>query len=97
MKYLQIEDIKRQLTIEHDMDNELLSTLGTATEDAIERYIGQPIANTFVDGQIPASLKQAMLMFVGSLYNNRESETMSSAMPRTIAAYEILLGPFRKY
>lgn len=96
MKYITLEDIKRQLVIDHDLDNSLLMQLGDAAEQTIENHIGQPVAAVLVGGQVPAPLKQAMLMFVASQYNVREHETLSSG-GRISATWEALIGPYRKY
>lgn len=96
MKYLQLTDIKRQLNVDSDIDDELLKTMADAAENATENHIGQPISSVLVNGQVPKALMQAMLMLVGTLYDSRESISFTGSVI-TNPAYEALLGPYRKY
>ena len=95
MRYLNLDSIKRQVTQESEIDDILLSKLGDAAEQATENHLGRTIDSCIVDDQIPPALMQAMLMFVATLYDNRES--ISFAQPHMSPAYEALIGPYRRY
>lgn len=96
MRYLQLSDVKLQVTAENDIDDVLLTQLGDAAEDATERYIGQPLsACVGEDGQLAPAIRRAILMLVATMYDNRESVTFAQA--HVSPAYAICLGPFIKY
>lgn len=96
MRYLTLEDIKLQVSQTADVDDDLLTMLGNAAEQATENQIDRPLRELEdCAGRIPHALRQAMLMLVGTLYDNRESVTF--AQSHALAAYEVMIGPYRRY
>ncbi len=96
MKYVVLEDIKRQVVQDSDVDDKILTTIGDAAEDATERHLGRPLSDCIgSDGQLPPALNQAILMLCATLYNDRESQTHTQS--HVNPAYEALIGPFRRY
>ena len=70
--YVSVEEIKRHLNIDYEEDDLYLQDLIEAAEDAIQRFIQQPLKDIEVDGALPASLKHAVRIMVGGFYANRE-------------------------
>lgn len=76
MRYLLLEDIKRQCVVEHDEDDALLMQMGAAVEAMIPHALGQNLDDLADEnGNLPADLYLAMLMKVGDYYAHRESKT----------------------
>lgn len=77
--YVSVEEIKRHLNIDYEEDDLYLQDLIEAAEDAIERFIQQPLKDVEVDGKLPASLKHAVRLMVGGFYANREPVAFAAA------------------
>lgn len=100
MSVLTIPEIKAHLNIPCDYmcDDELLAS----ERESVEAY-----AVAFLDleddeeaaSEILAKpqVKQAMLMMIATLYNSRESEVYSMAIPRPTKAFERLLYQYKKW
>lgn len=97
MRYLLIEDIKAQLVIEHDEDDGLLERLGRVAERALEQHIKQPIEDILVNGQVPEDAYHAMLMHVATLYEYRQTETLTATPHPLPLGYDFLVTPYKKY
>lgn len=78
MKYLTIEDIKRQCIIDSDFtdDDNYLEALGDAAEEMVEKQVNQSLDDIYTanDGKMPSPLVHAMRMMVEYLYANRGGE-----------------------
>ena len=96
MKYLKLEDIKRHLIVEHDEDDAYLAQLGDAVEASMPKILGQPLEHlTYEEGNLPADLYRAMMLYVGELYNHREMTT--SYKLYDTGAIRLLIGHYIKY
>lgn len=96
--YLSINDVKRHLIIDHNEDDLLLADLITVAEDAVKRDLNLYSLKDIEDcnGMLPASVLQAMLLLIGTLYANRESVTYGT--PHTVPhSYEFLISLARNY
>ena len=96
--YLELSDVKRHLIIDHNLDDLLLLDLITVAEDAVRTDLDVKSLCELEDckGMLPASVCQAMLLLIGTLYSNRES--VSFGTPHTVPhAYEYLLDLKRHY
>lgn len=73
--YLTLQEVKEHLIIDphFKMDDMLLLHYIKAAEDAVSKYYGKDLSTLLEDGELPASLKSAILLFIGHLYNNREA------------------------
>ena len=93
--YVSVEEIKRHLNIDYEEDDLYLQDLIEAAEDAIERFIQQPLKDIEVDGLLPASLKHAVRLMVGGFYANREPAAFAAVneIPYNL---HFLLIQFRK-
>lgn len=99
MEYLKLADIKKHLNIDAAFtdDDNYLTSLGTASEDVISKYIDYPLSQLKdSDGDIPVALKYAMMLWIGTIYNVRESvSTMNmSTVPHSL---ELLADLYRDY
>ena len=96
--YLTIDDVKKHLYIDHDDDNKYLADLITVAEDAVKTDLNLDSLCEIEDetGMLPASVIQAMLLLIGTLYANRESVTYGT--PHTVPhSYDFLIDLNRKY
>ena len=96
--YLSLDDVKRHLIIDHDDDNRYIADLITVAEDAVKTDLNLNSLSELEDetGMLPASVIQAMLLLIGTLYANRESVTYGT--PHTVPhSYEYLLDLNRQY
>lgn len=96
--YLTIDEVKKHLYIDHDDDNRYIADLITVAEDAVKTDLNLDSLCEIEDetGMLPASVIQAMLLLIGTLYANRESVTYGT--PHTVPhSYEYLLDLNRKY
>lgn len=98
MNYLTLQDIKQHLRLEdtwHDEDETLVS-IGEAAEAAVIKHIDSPIESLLEKGELPAPLKQAMLLLVGNFYDNRNSVSYTSVTELPLA-YNYLLALYQNY
>ena len=96
--YIDLDTIKRHLIIDHNDDDLLLADLETVAEDAVRRDLNLYSLKEIEDcsGMLPASVIQAMLLLIGTLYANRESVSYGQAHP-VPHSYEYLLDLARNY
>jgi hypothetical protein len=95
MRFITLELAKRHLNVEHNEDDAYIEHIITAAEQAVENYIEQPLAGCVEGGFVPAALKHAMLLVVGTLYANRESVVYANV--GVMPAVSLLLQPYKKY
>ena len=96
MRYLTLELCKQHLVVDHDEDDALIMLYAAAVENNIERLIECPLADhAGEDGNLPEDLIGAMLLFLGSLYANREGASTLTVKPT--ASIVALLQPFKTY
>ena len=96
--YLDLSTIKQHLIIDHCDDDRYLCDLETVAEDAVRRDLNLYSLKDIEDcnGMLPASVLQAMLLLIGTLYANRESVSYGQAhiVPHS---YEYLISLARNY
>lgn len=96
--YLSVNDVKRHLIIDHCDDDLYIADLITVAEDAVKRDLNLYSLKDIEDctGMLPASVMQAMLLLIGSMYSNREAVTFGT--PHEVPlAYSYLLSLYRNY
>lgn len=96
--YLSVNDVKRHLIIDHNDDDLYIADLITVAEDAVKRDLNLYSLKDIEDcnGMLPASVLQAQLLLIGTLYANRESVTYGT--PHTVPhSYEYLIALTRNY
>lgn len=78
MRFLTLEECKRHLVVDHNDDDAMITAMATTAEDAIENELNRDLSNDY--DVLPSPIKSAMLLYLGSLYNNREGfSTLASA------------------
>ena len=89
-KHLQLDDYFRE-------DDSLLISLIRAAEDAVAKRISQPLRHVEdpVTGELAPSVKQAILLLVGTFYNQREATTAQNVRA-TPLAFDFLADLNRK-
>lgn len=100
MKYLNLDIIKRHCNIDSYFkeDDEYLMSLAETVEQMVDEHINNNLSAIVEDnnGQLPAPIRQAMLLLLGNLYQNREGVAFanSSEIPYS---YSYLLFPYKNY
>ena len=84
MACITLAEAKRHLNIEDDFEDD-------------DQYISVPLAELEGEtGEIPAPLRQAMLLLIGNYYASRESVAFGVLVQDT-KAYKHLIGLYRDY
>lgn len=82
MTYLTLQELHKHLNIDdyYAGDDTYLESLADVAEQILAKHIEQPLATAAEEngGELPAPLKHAMLLLIGTLYLNRESVTFGS-------------------
>ena len=97
--YLTLAQIKKHLNIDESFtdDDEYLSFLYNVAERTVQRHIDSNLASlTEEEGSLPTPLLQAMLLYIGTLYAQRESISYSSVVDVPFS-YDYLLSLFKNY
>lgn len=98
MKYLTLEEIKKQLNVDADFheDDEFLELLGESVEDLTSNLIDCPLDELVAQkGEIPAGVRHAMRMLVDYVYSQqRGSSGESNDIPNAIFT---ILKLYRNY
>lgn len=95
MRYLTLEMCKKQVYVDHDEDDAMIELQATAAEDVIEQNLNRKLEDVTVDGKLPSAITQAMLLFFGALYANREGFSTVASQPT--ASMIALLQPYKRY
>lgn len=96
MRYLTLELCKQHLVVDHDEDDELIRLYASSVENNIEHQIERSLSELEDEnGKLPADLIAVMLLFLGSLYANREGLSTLSVKPT--ASIIALIQPFKTY
>lgn len=96
MKYLTLEDIKKQLNIDTEFteDDNYLTSLGDVAESIVSRHIDYDLDKLLEDNVLPSPIYQACLLMVGNLYANRESISFTSPYKMPFS-FEYLLATYK--
>ena len=98
--FIQLYQIKKHLNIDNDFfdDDEYLLHLGEVAELAVQKHIDQNLNELCAknSGDLPSPLLHAMLLLIGSLYENREPIAFASATELTLS-YSYLLDLYKNY
>ncbi len=97
MAVLTLDEIKAHLRLDGSEEDAHLTLLNEAAQDYATQYINRAIpwhAETGTVEPVPASVKAAILLTIGDLYENREGQfvgTIRSDNPTVLR----LLNPYR--
>ena len=95
MRFLTLELCKKHIYVDHDEDDMMIDLQATAAEDVIELHLGRSLDDMATDGELPPPIQQAILLYFGSLYANREG--FSTMQPQPTASMIALLQPYKRY
>lgn len=96
-----IEELKQQVNVDHDDDDNLLLTYSSAAKTTIENYINRKLYEDSVPDDcsngmvINNVIKVAILMLVAHWYDNREAVAVNSSAVVLPLAYQMLINPYR--
>ena len=96
MKWLTIADIKKQLRLDFNDEDDVLELYGSAAEDTVLNYLNRTYQDVMeVYGHIPAPIRHATLLLVDVSYQYRSpvSPTNVSMVPYT---FDILVKPYMR-
>lgn len=88
---LDFAETKTYLRVDHNDEDALIAALMATATAACADYLNMPAADLVV--AVPAPVKSAALLLVGSLYEQRESQ--GDRPYNKNPAFEMLLAPYR--
>lgn len=96
--YIDLSTIKKHLNIDESFkdDDKYLLMLEKVAEKSVAKHIDKDLAELEDGGELPSPLLQAMLLFIGNMYNTRESVTFGSAMEVPLS-YNYILDLYKDY
>lgn len=98
--YITLSEAKNHLRVEEDFvdDDAYILKCIDAAEEVVSQDICVPIDDMKDEqGGIPAPLRQAMLMMLGTFYDSARQTIVFGTLVHKIPAYEHLIGLYRKY
>lgn len=99
--YITVEDLKKHLNIDEDFteDDGYLAYLITVAEDAISIHIDRNLSEVADEngGELPAVLIHAMKLFIGDMYQSRESTSFNGSPSEIPFSYTYLTSLYRRY
>lgn len=97
--YIELDKIKKHLNIDADYtdDDEYLLFLYEVAEDVIQKHIDTTFENIIQKkGAVPTALLHAILLFIGNMYDNRESVSYASVQ-EVPTSLNYILSMYRDY
>lgn len=98
--YISLSEAKTHLRVEEDFtdDDAYIESCIKAAEEVVSQDICIPLSELQDEqGTIPAPLRQAMLMMLGTFYDSARQTIVFGSLVHKIPAYEHLIGLYRKY
>ena len=94
MKWLTISDIKKQLRVDFDDEDDVLELYGSAAEDTVLNYMNRTYQDVLEEyGEVPAAIRQATLMMVDNSYQHR-SPAEPTQMYYVLYGFDTLVRPY---
>lgn len=97
--FITLDRIKKHLNIDsyYTDDDIYLTELEGVAETVVERHIDNKLSLLLdTNGDLPTPLVHAMLLFIGNMYNSRESVSFSPATEVPLS-YSYLLDLYKNY
>lgn len=98
--YLTLDIIKKHLNIDDYFteDDAYLIGLADVAEKVIEKHIDSNLSEIVEgEGELPSPLLHAMLLFIGNMYNSRESVSLNKYAVELPLSYSYLLSLYKNY
>lgn len=95
---LTLTEIKKHLNIDREFtdDDDYLMSLCEVAEQIVSKHIDCKFSEILVDGKLPAPIRHACLLFIGNMYDNRESVSPNS-MTEIPQSLTYILNMYRDY
>ena len=90
---LTLAETKLHLRVDHDDEDALIAALMATATAACADYLNMPAEDLVV--AVPAPIRAAALLLVGTLYEQRESQ--GERPYNRNPTFEMLLAPYRAY
>lgn len=96
--YVTLNKIKKHLNIDEDFtdDDSYLTDLEQVAETVVERHIDSSFDNIIEGENLPSPLEQAILLFIGNMYLNRESVAFATTQQIPFS-YQYLIDLYTDY
>ena len=97
--YIPLDLIKKHLNLDADFveDDAYLENLCYVAQQQVELHIGYHLSELLNEyGLLPKPIEQAILIFIGHLYDNREA-TSTLTVKQVPLAFEYLIQFFKNY
>lgn len=99
--FIEISDIKKHLNIDEEFldDDEYLEYLISVAEDALSKHIDKNLQEVADEngGELPAVLMHAMKLFIGDMYQSRESTSFGGNATEIPFSYTYLASLYKNY
>lgn len=98
--YFTLDTIKKHLNIDEYFtdDDEYLLYLANVAETVVERHIDNNLSVLCdEEGNLPSPLCHAMLLFIGNMYQSRESVAFNSSSVEVPLSFSYLLSLYKNY
>lgn len=96
--YVLLNDLKEHCLVDKDFfeDDNLMLIYINAAEDAVSKNLNKSLDDCLKDGELPASIYAAILLYAANLYMNREpiAFAQSNELPLT---YQYLINLNKNY
>lgn len=96
--YVLLSDVKNHLYLDdsYKSDDNYLISLIQAAESAVSQHLNRDLKDCLVKGYLEPSIKHAILLLIGTWYNNRESVTYGT--PKEIPqCFDYLIALNKRY
>lgn len=97
--YLTLDIIKKHLYIDDYFtdDDDYIIGLANVAEKVVEKHIDSNLSELAdEEGHLPSPLCQAMLLFIGNMYQNREAVSYSSPTELPLA-FNYIISLYKNY
>lgn len=95
--YVTLEEAKDHIRVDFDDDDIYIESLIEVSEAAIANEINEDFADILEGGELPKPLKQAILLLIGQLYNQREPVLIGSSVVKIPYTLEMLIAPYKNW
>ena len=98
--FIELNRIKKHLNIDsyYTDDDDYLTYLEGVAETVVEKHIDNKLSELLdTNGDLPTPLVHAMLLFIGNLYQSRESVAFNSSPIEIPLSYSYLLDLYKNY
>lgn len=97
--FITLDRIKKHLNIDsyYTDDDSYLTYLEGVAETVVEKHIDNKLSELQTNGELPTPLVHAMLLFIGNLYQSRESVAFNSSPIEIPLSFSYLLDLYKNY